>query len=232
MKKLEKINTLLNKLEELTGNADFENAENLENKEYSEYCKVKNSLIGAIVQVVKAEKKAFDYTEVENTFGNREFWEQIKESVERDTDIFLKMEILRKLDLKSRKKYYLDVFSVMYDEHEDVDYACKKLKLSKELTLMIFKVMNLCENCIISRFFSKRRTDVLLNDTFGLESSDIEFLWNLFKENETRLEKIAFSNRLGGIEIRIAKMNSKIDEIQEEVDWISAIMCEFDETEE
>ena len=27
-------------------------------------------------------------------------------------------------------------------------------------------------------------------------------------------------------------MNSKIDEIQEEVDWISAIMCEFDETEE
>lgn len=232
MKKLEKINTLLKKLEELTGNADFENAENLENKEYSEYCKVKNSLIGAIVQVVKAEKKAFDYTEVENTFGNREFWEQIKESVERDTDIFLKMEILRKLDLKSRKKYYLDVFSVMYDEHEDVDYACKKLKLSKELTLMIFKVMNLCENCIISRFFSKRRTDVLLNDTFGLESSDIEFLWNLFKENETRLEKIAFSNRLGGIEIRIAKMNSKIDEIQEEVDWISAIMCEFDETEE
>lgn len=232
MKKLEEINILLNKLEELTGNADFENAENLENKEYSEYCKIKNSLIGTIVQAVKAEKKAFDYAEVENTFGNQEFWEQIKESVERDTDIFLKIEILRKLDLKSRKKHYLEIFSVIYDEHEDVDYACKKLELSKELTLMIFKVMNLCENCIISRFFSKRRIGVLLNDTFGLESPDIEFLWDLFKENETRLEKIAFSNRLGGIEIRITKMNSKIDEIQEEVDWISAIMCEFDETEE
>lgn len=232
MKKLEEINTLLKKLEELTGNADFENAENLGNEEYSEYCKIRNSLIGTIVQVVKAEKKAFDYAEVENTFGNQEFWEQIKESVERDTDIFLKMEILRKLDLKSRKKHYLEIFSVIYDEHEDVDYACRKLKLSKELTLMIFKVMNLCENCIISRFFSKRRIGVLLNDTFGLESPDIEFLWDLFKENETRLEKIAFSNRLGGIEIRITKMNSKIDEIQEEVDWISAIMCEFDETEE
>ena len=111
MKKLEEINTLLKKLEELTGNADFENAENLGNEEYSEYCKIRNSLIGTIVQVVKAEKKAFDYAEVENTFGNQEFWEQIKESVERDTDIFLKMEILRKLDLKSRKKHYLEIFS-------------------------------------------------------------------------------------------------------------------------
>ena len=33
MKKLEEINILLNKLKELTGNADFENAENLENLE-------------------------------------------------------------------------------------------------------------------------------------------------------------------------------------------------------
>lgn len=223
-----KIVCFLTKLEKITGNIDFKNAENLEDTDYSEYCKLQNSLIRVIVQTVKEEERAFQYDELERICGNPDFWDEVKEEVLKETDLFLKMGNLRSMGFPVRQEYYQKIFSIIYDEYEDINYACKKLHISNETGILFFRIMSICENCIISRFFSKRRIGKILTDDFGLTEEDISFLWKIFKDNAARLEKIAFSNRLGSIEYRLSKIGSQVDDIEDEVGWITEILFEKD----
>lgn len=228
----EKIIRILGKLEALLGNISFEDAEKLENEDYKKYYRLQTFLVKAIVRAVKEEEKPFEFKELEAICGNDDFWEEIKQSVSKETELFLKMKILRKLDFSVRKKCYLNIYSIIYDDCEDIEFACKKLQMDKEVVTLFFRVMNLCESCIISRFYSRRRVSALLSDSYGLAEQDAALLWKLFKDNAAKLEKIAFSNRLANIEYKLAKLGSQINDMEEEVGYISQILISFDEAEE
>lgn len=217
---------ILNQLEEYLQDNTFEAVDELENEEYREYHKLKLDLMRSIIKIVRQEEMIFNYEEIEEVWGNEEFWQEIKERVTKETDYYLKMKSIRQIEKKERKNYYLKIFHIQYVEYENVEYACEKLELDKNRVILLFCIINFSENIIFGQYYSKRRFISLIFENFGLDNFDAEILWNLFEENKDIVEKIALVKKLNNIEHRISRLSMKLNNMSEELDFVSNIILD------
>lgn len=222
----------LNDMEELTGEIGFGNAHELDGEDWDKYCGLRNRLIQMIVKIIRSQDKEFDFQALASSFGEPDFWEEIKEDVSKQTQEFLYMQPLRKIGLEERKAGYREAFGILYEEYETVGYMSRKLGLDQKIATLYIRVLRFSEDLILNYCISKRLFHIRFRNYCGLDAEDADFLWELYSGEAGKLEKVALKNRLNDINYRVSRLVTQLEDIQERLDFLEYMMLSDEEDEQ
>ncbi len=219
----------LNDMEVLTGEAGFGNAYELEEKDWDRYCELKNGMVQTIVRIIRKQDREFDFQVLETFFQDSDFWDEIKNDVSRQTKEFLFMQPLRGIGAEERKIRYQDVFRILYEEHETIDYMSRELELDEKIATLYARVLRFSEDLILNFCISNRLFRIRFYNYCGLDAGDADFLWKLYSENRDRLEKIALKNRLNDINCKVSRLITQMKDVEERLDFLEYMMLSDEE---
>lgn len=208
---------ILNDMEEQLEDSTFEKSEELEGEEYENFCDLKQKLVKQICKVIREAEMEFDFAKVSEFWGNNIFWREIETKVKRETEIFLKMKVIRQLEDSKRCEYYKRIFDIQYKERENLAFACEELKEKTELVELLFRLIVFCEKIIFNEQFSKRRFDTIVYHFYGLEKQDLTFLWQLFQKEYEMIEKIALFRSFRVIENSLITLEGAVNRLDDNV---------------
>ena len=228
--KYKEICQCLHDIEELTGESEFGNVLELEGEDWDYYCELRSCLVQVITDVVKKQDQAFDFQVVSRHFGNDDFWEEIGREVSDQTQNFLSMQPLRRSGLEERRKHYKDIFTILYTEYENANYAGEKLGLDKKVAALYVRLLRFSEDFVINHYLSRRLFDLRLDSYCGLQE-DADFLWELYSEKRGEIEKIALNNRLNDLNYRLFKLTSQLEDLQENLEFMEYLVMKNSQTE-
>lgn len=210
----EKIDNLIQQLDTL---GEFGTNSDADGQEQNR--KLELELCEEIIDYIKKEDKEFPFADLEKKYLFVD-WDEIRDRVKAETINFLRMKPIRNMESQIRRKYYEEIFNIIFQENENIRYICDKLDLNKETAEAFYNLFNYCEHLIITQNFSKRVFQIYCKKYFGIETDDIVFLWRLFENAAPLMESDAMKKQLLRIEKKINYIMRKIDDIEDFIQFL------------
>lgn len=208
---------ILRSIKEITLICGTENIQDalldLDDEEFEEYEKQCKNIVNTIGDIVRLQEKSFDFTPLFSEIPDKEFWEDIKEDVERIVRGFLTVIPYRRLDVQNRLKLLEQSFDIIYLQREYKKFLSEVLGDSM-LADAVYVVLMESENIIVSNYASKRFFKDALSKKIKLDEKDLDVIWNLYEQNfSTILTIVSLKNHLRLVN-HIRHLSDRIDELE------------------
>lgn len=210
----EKILEIVKSITDLYGTEEIEeNALELEEEEYKSYQKECGKLIDAIVELVKLQEKAFDFSSLSNEIQDEEFWKEIQENVQRKTKYFMKVLPYRKQEKERRLELLEKGFDILYKQRENRQFLRETIE-EEALANALYEIFQESEYAIMILYASKRRFKKFVSDNSCLEDEDLEYIWELYEQNFSAVQPVALSKRNARLENMVNYLIRRVDALE------------------
>lgn len=176
---------------------------------------IKNDLVQCIVEIVRKEERKFDFSRIENLYGDDDFWEDIKEETDRITCDYLRAGKLRQFPDEFREKCFKMVFDMIYFEGEVPKYTEEKLEIEENEAVLLYHIFGFSEALIMGRNLSKRIFSNDVSKRYGLSKADSRVIWDLFQDKKEQIENLILRRRLAEVEYKLSKIIDRLEDLVE-----------------
>lgn len=225
----ERLMEILNQCEELQKSQAEEQGDGAQDEELDA---AKDNLVQCIVDIVRKEEKKFDFSRIEKLYGDDDFWEEIKEEVDRITCDYLRAGKFRQFDDDLRRKCFQTIFEMIYFEGEIPKYAAENLQIEMDEAKLLFYILSYSETFILIRGLSKRifRSNILKK--YGLSESDSDLIWELFQVNKEKIENIVLRRHLLEMDYKMSRICTRLKNLEDMCDLALDIFLDKEDEED
>lgn len=192
----------------------------------------KDDLIQCIVDIVRKEEKKFDFSRIEKLCGDDDFWEEIKDEIDRITYDYLRARNLRQYDGDFRKECFMRTFDMIYFEGEVPKYAADELEIGEDEAKLLYHILSFSETFIISRRLSKRLFRNNIFKRYGLSETDSDMIWNLFQVNKEKIENSVLLRHLLEMDCKMSRIITRLKNLEDMCDLAFDIFLDMEEEED
>ncbi|MDE7179340.1 MAG: hypothetical protein K2O59_16180 [Lachnospiraceae bacterium] len=192
---------------------------------YKAYEKQKELLIKSICNVTRIDLKTPDFEQFYKILPDIDFWESIKQIVERRTRNYLNAISYNKLETEEKVLLLKKCFNLVFIERENRDFIVHQFD-DEKIAKTLYGIIMESEFAIITLYVSRRRFIMGMEESYGLTENDAAYIWDLFENNLDVVEKHEYHKRMFVLHEKIDELTSTVDEVQEEFDTLLSILSE------
>lgn len=220
----QKINESLQSISELCGGANkiADTVLEFDDTKNEIFEKQREVLIRGICDLVRVSLKLPDFEQFLVQLPDTEFWDEIKEIVEKRTNGYLNAVPFNHLEKEKRMELLKKCFDYIFVERENFEFLAERLG-DETLARTLYGVMIESEYAIITLYVSKRRFMLGMRESYGLIENDTEYIWNIFESNCSLVEKHEFHRRMFHMNRKLDELNDLVNDIQEDFDTLISI---------
>lgn len=192
---------------------------------YKVYEKQKELLIKGICNVTRIDLKMPDFEQFYKLLPDFEFWESIKQIVERRTKSYINAVSYNNLELEERILLLKKCFNLVFIERENRDFIVEQFD-DEKIAKTLYGIIMESEYAIVTLYVSRRRFIMGMEESYGLAEDDAEYIWDIFKNNIDVVERHEYHKRMLFLHKKIDELTDTVDEVQEEFDALLSILAE------
>lgn len=192
---------------------------------YKLFIKHKEMLIKSICNITKENLRTPDFEQFYKLLPDADFWNSIKQVVERRTNIFINAIPYNSLDKEKRISLLKKCFDLVFIERENSDFVIEQFD-DEDIGKTLYGLMLESEYAIVTLYVSKRRFIMGVEESHGLMTIDAEYIWDIFGTNYDVVSRHEFHKRMLNLNRKIDAITSTVDEMQESFETLISILAE------
>lgn len=211
-----KVFSIIKKMEEIFKDRSFDEFDSLEEKDEKLAIEFINKLIDELIILNRISLGKIDWEKFKEIWIAPDFWGAIMKKTKEESKEYIQMEYWRDLKEHLRKELFRKIFEYNYLEKEDKEYISIQVGIDKSHVDAYIEFLLESEKNIFLYSISKRRYIKQLSYKFGIDNNDIEYVWEMFEENQKLIETLV-DRRINTLILhRYEMLNKKINSIQQE----------------
>lgn len=148
------------------------------------------SLISNIEEMVTSYNNNLEdiIEKLKSNYQNSNFWEKIREYVEKLIEPYMDVEFIRNMEDEDRIKFLDELIDNTIIYNEDIDFLASKIGVDVTKIEIGRRMLNTIGYMIIEKNFTKRLFYETSQSTFGFEEEDLNFIWDKYKNNKEQIQ--------------------------------------------